>query len=154
MGRGILPSTTSNVAKHMTQCVITVGEKTTWSECANQTKKDTHQKSGKSRGLGNRGQLVDQDEFGEGDGEDYIVLNVKGGNDDAKLYYMEGFIYGNSFRTMIDTGSPVTTFALDEFKKIIERKNFQCERWSKANDTWISTANHCNDWDMSPVSCR
>ena len=35
---------------------------------------------------------------------------------------MEGFINGNRFKTMIDTGSPVTIFGLDEIKSIMKRK--------------------------------
>ena len=38
---------------------------------------------------------------------------------------MEGFINGNRFRTMIDSGSPVTIFALDEIKQIMQRKKLQ-----------------------------
>ena len=67
-------------------------------------------------------QLVDQEEFGDGEDEDYIVLNVEGGNNETKPYYMEGFINGNRFKTMIDTGSPVTIFALDETKRIMKRE--------------------------------
>ena len=35
---------------------------------------------------------------------------------------MEGFINGNRFKTMIDSGSPVTIFALDEMKQIMKRE--------------------------------
>ena len=51
-----------------------------------------------------------------------MVLNVEGGNNGTKPYYMEGFINGNRFKTMIDTGSPVTIFSLDEIKRIIKRE--------------------------------
>ena len=77
----------------------------------NQRNKDTNQKSGKSRGFDNRIQLMDSDEYGEEDDEDYMVLNVDGSRDDTKPYYMEGFKNGNCFKIMIDTGSPVTILA-------------------------------------------
>ena len=67
-------------------------------------------------------QLVDQEDFDEEDDEDYMVLNVEGGNNDTKPFYMEGFINGNRFKTMIDTGSPVTFFALNESKRIMKRE--------------------------------
>ena len=69
-------------------------------------------------------QLVDQEEFGddEDEDEDYMVLNVEGGNNETKPYFMEGFINGNRFKTMIDTGSLVTIFALDEIKRIMKRE--------------------------------
>ena len=88
----------------------------------NQKKKDTYQKSGNSSGSGRRMQLVDQEEFGDDEDDDYMVLNVEGGNNETKPYYMEGFINGNRFKTMIDTGSPVTIFALDEIKRIMKRE--------------------------------
>ena len=94
----------------------------------NQKKKDTYQKNGKLRGFGNRVQLVDQEEFDEEDEDDYMVLNVEGGSNEAKLFSMEGFINGNRFKTMTDTGSPVTIFALDEIKKSMKRKKCQCDR--------------------------
>ena len=46
-------------------------------------------------------------------------LNVEG-DENTKPYYMEGFITGNKFKTMIDSGSPVTIFALDEIKQIMK----------------------------------
>ena len=76
-------------------------------------KRDTYQKSGNFRGSDRLLRLVDQEEFGDNEDEDYMVLNVEGGNNETKPYYMEGFINGNRFKTMIDTGSPVTFFALD-----------------------------------------
>ena len=68
-------------------------------------------------------QLVDQDDFRDEDDDDYMVLNVEGGKNEAQPYYMEGFINGNQFKTMIDTGSPVTIFALDEIERIMKREN-------------------------------
>ena len=79
--------------------------------------KDTYQKSGNSRGSGRRVQLVYQEELADEEDDDYMLLNVEGGNNEIKPYHMEGFINGNRFRTMIDAGSPVTIFALDEIKR-------------------------------------
>ena len=50
------------------------------------------------------------------------MLNVDGGNNETKPYYTEGFINGNRFKTVIDTGSPVTNFALNEIKRIMKRE--------------------------------
>ena len=47
---------------------------------------------------------------------------MSGGSNEAKPFYIEGFINGNRFKTMIDTGSPVTTFALVEIKTIMKRE--------------------------------
>ena len=88
----------------------------------NQKKKDTYQKSGNSRGSGRRVQLVDQEEVGDDEDEVYMVLNVEGGKNETKPHYKGGFIKGNRFKTMIDTGSPVTIFALDEIKRIMKRE--------------------------------
>ena len=52
-----------------------------------------------------------------------MVLKVEGNENSAKPYYMEGFINGNRFKTMIDTRSPVTIYALGEIKKIMKREN-------------------------------
>ena len=68
-------------------------------------------------------QLVDQEDFRDEDNDDYMVLIVEGGKIEAQPYYMEGFINGNRFKTMIDTGSPVTIFALDEIKRILKKEN-------------------------------
>ena len=78
--------------------------------------------NGTSRGFRKRVQLVDQEEFGDEKDDDYMMLNVEGGNNEAKLYYMKGVIYGSPFKTVIDTGSPVTIFALDEVKRIMKRE--------------------------------
>ena len=91
-----------------------------------QKKKYTDQKNGKLRGFGNRVQFVDQEEIDDEDEDEdkdvYMVLNVEGGRNEAKPFYMEGFINGNRFKTMIDTGYPVTIFALDEIKTIMKKE--------------------------------
>ena len=94
-------------------------------------------KSGKSRGFGKRERLVDQEDFDDEEDDDYVVLNVERSNNEAKLYYMEGFIDGNRFKTMIDTVSPVTFFALHVIKRIMKmeklpvREMIEAERYVK-----------------------
>ena len=92
------------------------GRKGQLERVCNQKRKDNAQHFAKSRANGVRDQfnkrvhLVDQDEDDEED-ESYMVLNVEGEEENSKPYYMEGFINGNNFKTMIDSGSPVTIFA-------------------------------------------
>ena len=57
--------------------------------------------------------------------DEYMVLKVEADKDQTKPFYMEGFINGNRFKAMIDTGSPVTIFALDEVKRIMKRNELQ-----------------------------
>ena len=96
----------------------------------NQKRKDNTQQIAKSRANGvrdqfnKRVQLVDQDEDDE-ENENYMVLNLEGEEEKSKPYYMEGFINGNRFKTMIDSGSQVTIFALDELKSIMKRDKLQ-----------------------------
>ena len=73
--------------------------------------------------------MVDQEEEEEDD--NFLVLNVDGQNENIKPYYMEGFINGNRFKTMIDSGSPVTIFALDEIKQIMQREKLQVRQMIK-----------------------
>ena len=54
-----------------------------------------------------------------------MVLKVEADKDQTKPYHMEGFINGNRFNAMIDTGFPVTIFALDEVKRIMKRNELQ-----------------------------
>ena len=91
----------------------------------NQKKNVSNTKVGKSRGIGNRVQRVDPEEFDEDDGNEYMVLKVEADKDQTKPYYMEGFINCNRLKAMIDTGSPVTIFALDEVKRIMMRDELQ-----------------------------
>ena len=88
----------------------------------NQKKKDSNLKVGNNRGIGKRVRRVDPEESGEDDDEDYMVLKVESENEKSKPYYMEGFINGNKFKAIIDTGSPVTIFELDEIKQIMKRE--------------------------------
>ena len=100
------------------------GRKGHLEKVCNQKKKDKFQQNGKFKASGSseqtnhRVQLVDQEDE---DDENIMVLNVEG-DENAKPYYMEGFINGNKFKTMIDSGSPVTIFALDEIKQIMKRE--------------------------------
>ena len=89
-------------------------------------KKDKFQQNGKLKAKGSseqtnrRVQLVDQEDEDDGN---IMVLNVEG-DENTKPYYMEGFINGNKFKTVIESGSPVTIFALDEVKQIMKRETF------------------------------
>ena len=91
----------------------------------NQKNKDTNTKIGNSRGICNRVQRVDPEEVDEDDEDEYIVLKVEADKDKTKPYYMEGFINGNRFKAMIDTGSPVTIFAVDDVKRMMKRNELQ-----------------------------
>ena len=90
----------------------------------NFTKTAKMRQTGKFEQMGRRVQLVDQDDEDEDDGN-YTVLNVEGEEENSKPYFMEGFINGNRFKAMIDSGSPVTIFAIDELKRIMERETLQ-----------------------------
>ena len=73
----------------------------------NQKKREANLNSGKPRTIGNRVQIVNQDGTGEDDQDDYMVLNVDGSSDDAKPFYMEGFItilaLGTNLEYKLDT---------------------------------------------------
>ena len=102
----------------------------------NQRRKDNTQQFAKSRSNGvrdqfnKRVQLVDQEEKDEDD-ENYMVLNVEGDEENVKPYYIEGFINGNRFKAMIDSGSLVTIFAFDELKSIMKRDKLQVREMIK-----------------------
>ena len=70
-----------------------------------------------------RVQLVDHDESDDDD-ENYIVLNVEGEDENSKPFYMKSFINGNRFRAVIDSGSSVFSFALDEQNSIMKGDMF------------------------------
>ena len=52
--------------------------------------------------------------------EDKIVLTIEGGENGQ--FFMSGKINGNQFKTMVDSGSPVTIFEIEEIKRIMKRK--------------------------------
>ena len=52
--------------------------------------------------------------------EDNCVLTIEG--DENGQFTMTGKINGNEFKAMVDSGSPVTIFAIDEIKRIMKRK--------------------------------
>ena len=54
----------------------------------------------------------------EEDGQ--VVLHIQGEEDTEKPYMMEGTIAGRPFKTMIDSGSPVTIFGVDELKRLLD----------------------------------
>ena len=60
-----------------------------------------------------------------------MVLSVEGQNGNIKPYYMEWFINGSRFKTKLDSGSPVTIFALDEIKQIMQREILQVRQMMK-----------------------
>ena len=74
---------------------------------------------------GRRVQVVDQEE--EDNDDNYTVLNIEG-EENSKLYFMECFINGNRFKTMTDSGSLVTIFALDELKRINKERELAREK--------------------------
>ena len=49
--------------------------------------------------------------------DDKIVLQVNGAR--AKLFMIEGLMCGKKYQAIIDTGSPVSLFAVDELERII-----------------------------------
>ena len=59
-----------------------------------------------------------------------MVLNAKkeSGKESGEPFYMEGFINGRKFRMMINTGSPVTTFAAVEIERTMKRDNLHVRR--------------------------
>ena len=59
------------------------------------------------------------------------VLNTEGEEENSKTYFMDGFINGNRFKTMIVSGSPVRIFALDELKRIMKRESLQVRNMIK-----------------------
>ena len=91
----------------------------------NRKKKDSDPKFGNSRGIGQRVQTDDPEAIGKDDEEEYMVLKLNADKDQTKPSYMEGFINGNKFKSMIDTGSPVTIFAQDERKQFLKREKLQ-----------------------------
>ena len=52
--------------------------------------------------------------------EEKVVLTTQG--DENGYFTTKGKINGNYFQTMVDSGSPVTIFEIDELKKILKRK--------------------------------
>ena len=65
------------------------------------------------------------DEWSESSGEsivddEKVVLTIEG--DTSGQFTMKGKINGNPFQTMVDSGSPVTIFAIVEIKQIMKRK--------------------------------
>ena len=60
-----------------------------------------------------------------------MMLKVECEEESSKPYHMEGFINGNRFKTMIDSGSMVTIFALDELKSIMKRDKVQVREMIK-----------------------
>ena len=79
-------------------------------------------------GFAKRVQMVDQDESDTYENTMVLKIDDETEKESAKPFYMEGFINRQPFKTMIDTGSPVTIFAVDEIKKIMKRDQLQVRR--------------------------
>ena len=85
--------------------------------------------------------MVDQEEEDE-DEDIYTVLKVEGGYENAKPYYMGGFINGNKVKVIINSGSPVTIFAPDELKQVMKRDKREVPEMIKARSTWSLMASN------------
>ena len=73
-----------------------------------------------------RVQRVEYYEDDQDSDSDEMVLNVESeGTQKTTPFYMEKWINGFQFKTMIDTGSYVTMFAVDEIKSIMRKKDLQ-----------------------------
>ena len=60
------------------------------------------------------------DEESEEDDEEQLVLRVDG--DFCKHFYMEGTMFGNYIKAIIETGSPVSFFLKRDLQKIVGKK--------------------------------
>ena len=107
------------------QCVTIAEERVISKEFATKRKKDTNRKITNTRGFGKRVQTFDPEDSDEDEEDEYMVLKLEADKDKTKPFYMEGFVNGNRFKAMIDTGSPVTIFAVDEVKRIMKRDKLQ-----------------------------
>ena len=78
----------------------------------------------KSRKVAKPIQRIDEWSDSENEGsivdEEKVVLTIEG--DENGHFTMKGKINGNDFQTMVDLGSPVTIFEIDELKKIMKQK--------------------------------
>ena len=103
----------------------------------NQKKGNIRQRNGNGQNIGNTSnfrnssrnanevQLVDQDEYDEELDDVMIVIQIEGDRESAKPFYRQSFKNGQKFKTMVDSGSPFTIFALDEIKQAMKRKELQ-----------------------------
>ena len=111
------------------------GIKGYFERCCNSKQKDHFGKNANSRQfdksnqIGKRVQKVDLYQQDGNSEKDMMVLKVDGDEMcSAAPYYKDGTIKGNYFKTMINTGSPVMTFAFNEIKEIMKRKELQVRR--------------------------
>ena len=82
--------------------------------------------------------------------EEKVVLTIEG--DENGHFTMKGKINGNDFQTMVDSGSPVTIFEIDELKKIMKRKkHYSLENYQVMKNMWISIGRNSTYWDASSV---
>ena len=117
--------------RHLKHIAI-IAEKRLFEKCCNPKQKDEiaipKNFDSKSQNT-KRVQKVDYYAEDQDSDSDELVFNVKSeGTQKTTPYYMEGWINGFRFKTMIDTGSPVGIFAVDEINKIRRRKGLQVKR--------------------------
>ena len=133
-GKGNFTSAHLNSCKGPETICTYCGLKGHFERCCNAKQKDKNGKNAIGRrndkrdGFAKRVQMVDQDESDTD--EDTIVLKIdeEMGKKSAKPFYMEGFINRQPFKTMMDTGSPVTIFAVDEIRKIMKKDQLHVRR--------------------------
>ena len=108
------------------------GIKGHFEKCCNSKQKDTLKKIAIPKNFdrkfrnAKRVQRVDYYEEDKNSDSDELVLNVESeATNNSEPYYVDGWINGFRFKLMIDTGSPVTIFAIDEVKRIMRRADLQ-----------------------------
>ena len=76
--------------------------------------------------------------------DEKVVLTIEG--DENGQFTMKGKINGNPFQTMVDSGSPITIFAIDEIKEIMKQKTLFIRELPKGENTSTSTKENSNYW--------
>ena len=79
-------------------------------------------------------QLVDLEEGDDEVEENYAVLKIEGEEEHTNSFFKRWIINENRFETMIDSGSLVTIFALDEMKRTIKRETLQVRKLIKGEE--------------------
>ena len=93
-----------------------------WEKCCNQKypqrKRDMQQRMKNKRKEIKRINYVSEDE--EELDDDEMALQVDG--EGRNPFTIEGLLCGNNFKAIIDTGSPVSIFPIDELQRIVEKR--------------------------------